>query len=368
MVVLHISGARSWGGNEQQLADILPELEKLGVENIVLGIVESPLHISLKKSGVTFLKSKEPKIHRKKNFKYLKDIIIQYNIDVIHLHTSDSVTLFTVSDLLFNLQTPAVLSKKGIGNSMSYLSLYKYNYKNIKRILCVSKAVKADLAKNVIKNKNHHKLKVIYDGVNLDRTTSIRKENLRDLFSISKDCLILGNIANHTTAKDLEVLINMVNYMVKELDFKQIHLVQLGEFSRLTDSLQKKIDDLELNSFISLGGFQDHALDFMTQFDCYVMSSQREGLPITIFEAFYKKTPVVSTKAGGIPEAITDGENGYLAEIKDYKTLGQKVKTLLNDPELQQQFVKKSESIFYSRFVASNTALETFSEYQSLIK
>lgn len=368
MKVLHISGARSWGGNEQQLVDLLPELNKLGVENAIFGMENSPLHSNLQKTDFPFLFGQEKKIHKKGNFPLLKKIVREQNPDVIHLHTSDSATLFVLADLFHKLKTPAVLSKKGMGNSMSFLSRYKYNYENIKKTICVSKAVKSELEQEVIKPKNHHKLEVVYDGVNLDRTKVVRTESIRELFGISKDALLLGNIANHAKAKDLGVLVKMMNHLVNVLDMKNVHLVQLGEFSKLTDELKAQIEEHQLGKYISLAGFQDHALDFIPQFDIYVMSSQREGLPITIFEAFYKKTPVVSTRAGGIPEAITNGENGFLADVGDHETLASKVAELSKNSELQKQFVERSEEIFYKNFLAGITAEKTHNIYKNLIK
>lgn len=367
MTVLHISGARSWGGNEQQLVDLIPELNKLDVDNIVYGIEDSPLHQFLLDTGTLFLCGIEKKISKKGNFRQLKRIAQKYNPDIIHLHTSDSVTLFVLTDLLYRIKIPAILSKKGLGNSMSLLSLYKYNYKNIKKIICVSKAVKRDLQKDVIKEINHHKLKVVYDGVNLDRTQIVRTERIQEVFNIKADITILGNIANHTKAKDLGVLVKTMDYLVNQLNVRDVHLVQIGEFSKITPELKSQINNLNLESYISLVGFQNNALDFMPQFDIYVMSSQREGLPITIFEAFYKKTPVVSTNAGGIPEAIEDGVNGYLVEVKDYKTLAKKIALLINDKELKLQFSKKSEVIFYNRFVANITAKNTHGIYKKVI-
>ena len=368
MTVLHISGARSWGGNEQQLVDVIPELENFKVENLVFGINNSPLHNYLKNQNLQFIPSKEPKIHKRKNFKFLKDIVKEYKPDLIHLHTSDSATLFVISDILFNLKIPAILSKKGIGSSMSYLSLVKYNYSGIKKIVCVSKAVRDDLKQNVIKPQNHDKLCVVYDGVNLNRTKTVRTENLRKLFNIPNNNYILGNIANHVKAKDLEVLIEMMNFLINELGMQNVHLVQLGEFSGLTDRLKSKIQELSLEKFISLGGFQNNAVDFIPQFNVYVMSSQREGLPITIFESFYKKTPVVSTKAGGVPEAIQDGENGFLVDVKDYKTLAEKVKIVLNDKKLSEKFTLRSEKIFHERFVSNVTAMNTLAIYKEVLK
>ena len=54
MKILHVSGARGWGGNEQQLIDFIPELEKLGSEHVVFGVSGSILHNRCKELDITF--------------------------------------------------------------------------------------------------------------------------------------------------------------------------------------------------------------------------------------------------------------------------------------------------------------------------
>lgn len=368
MKVLHISGARSWGGNEQQLVDLIPELNKLDVESIVFGMDGSPLQKEVQKNGTFFISTSEKKIHKKTNFSLLKKITVEHQPDIIHLHTGDSVTLFVISDLLYRLKVPAVLSKKGMGSSMSFLSRYKYNYGNIKKIICVSEAVKNELQKGVINKRNHGKLQVIYDGVNLDRTEVVRSEDIRELFGLDRKHILLGNIANHAKAKDLGTLVNMMDHLVNTMNVQDVHLIQIGSFSKLSEDLKQQIKDSGLESFITLAGFQHHALDFIPQFDLYVMSSVREGLPITIFESFYKNTPVVSTNAGGIPEAIQDGVNGFLVGVADYKGLAEKVIKLSRDQRLQEQFKERSEKVFHENFVAGITAKRTLEAYSQILE
>lgn len=367
MKVLHISGARSWGGNEQQLVDLINELEKLNVKNIVFGMNDSPLHHFAQANEIKFLKSKGKKLQGRENIKYLNQILKETKPDVIHLHTSNSVTLYVLADLFYNLKVPTVFSKKGMGSSMSILSRYKYNYKGINKIICVSERVKKDLQEQVIKEKNYHKLKVVYDGISLKRAEIQRNDNIKELCKIPYDFRIIGNIANHTKAKDLNVLIKMMDYLVNSLSVKNIHLVQIGKFSNLTDDLKTQIITAGLDSYITLAGFQERAMDFISQFEIYVMSSEREGLPLTIYESFFKKIPVVSTKAGGIPEVIVDGQNGFLTEIKDYKTLAEKVSFLIDNQQLKLEFSEKSQKKLFENFTASISAEKTYEIYKSVL-
>lgn len=51
--------------------------------------------------------------------------------------------------------------------------------------------------------------------------------------------------------------------------------------------------------------------------DAFIIPSLEENLPNTVLESLACGTPVAGFKAGGIPEMVIDGQNGYLAEVGD---------------------------------------------------
>lgn len=368
MKVIHINGAGSWGGNEQQMADFIPALEKLGVESIILGRPNSPLHYYCEKNNIPFLEARDGKLSRRSNYRYLKEIVSEHKPDILHLHSSDSVTLFAISDFLFKLKTPTVQTKKGVGDSMSFLSRLKYNYKNIDKIICVSAATKAKMENEVLKEKNKRKLVVIYDGIDINRMNTEAKEDFRSVYNIPKDKYLIGNIANHAAAKDLPTLLKMMHHLVYTLNFDKLHLIQIGGFTGVTEGLKSLCSELKLDDYVTFTDFKNNANSFLPQFDIYVMSSQREGLPLAIYESFYKRVPVVSTKAGGTPEIITDGHNGFLAEVGDFVSLAEKTKQLLENRELQSQFCERSFVLIEEEFNTTQTAKNTLAVYNSVIK
>lgn len=365
MKVLHVSGAKSWGGNEQQLIDIIPELNKLGVENFILGVEKQPLHKACESCGIKFIPCKKDKLNRFVNYKYLKQVVKQYKPDIIHLHTSDSLTVFTLADILYRLKLVAVFSKKGMGNSSSFLSKIKYNYRNISAVICVSRQVKQDFSE-ILNSKNKKKLAVIYDGIATSRIKT-HTDSLKELFKIPRNKLLIGNIANHVRAKDLTILVKAMNELVNVLGLKNIHLIQIGAFhDEITLELRNLIREYNLENHITLAGFLKDASGFISQFEIFTMSSEREGFPLTVYESFYKKVPVVSTKAGGIPEIITDGENGFLADIKDYKNLALKMNALMSDNELQNKFMNQAYDIFVNNYTTTHCAEKTFKLYKKV--
>ena len=119
MKILHVSGAKGWGGNEQQLLHLIPKLNELGVQNIVFGIKDSVIQQACLSNNILFIEAKTSKLNKFKNYSYFNKCIKTQKPDVIHLHTSDSLTFFMISDLLYNHKTKAIFSKKGMGASGS---------------------------------------------------------------------------------------------------------------------------------------------------------------------------------------------------------------------------------------------------------
>src|ERR1019366_331723 len=63
-------------------------------------------------------------------------------------------------------------------------------------------------------------------------------------------------------------------------------------------------------------------------------SGDSEGLPTVILEAMALGLPVIGTISAGIPEAITDGQSGFLVKERDSKRMAERTMTLLSNPEL----------------------------------
>jgi len=79
-------------------------------------------------------------------------------------------------------------------------------------------------------------------------------------------------------------------------------------------------------------------------------SGETEGLPISILEAQAAGLPVVSTSHAGIPEAVIDGETGFLAPEHDSALLGQRLLAMVSNPDLAGRLSAAARDQVLSRF------------------
>ncbi len=366
MTVLHISGAQVWGGNEQQLTYLINELDRLGVTQKIFCFSKTPLFKAVINLPIEIIAIEPLSPYSRKYRSFLSKIVKKHSIDVLHLHTSDSVTGYVVTDLIKNLKTPTLFARKGIRNKTSFLSKLKYNYKNIHGILCISEYVKKHFGA-ILSETNKKKLVTVYNGVKVDNILKKPAFQLKDRLRFSPETFVIGNIANHTDAKDLPTLINTIDYLVHTLKVTDFHLVQIGDFSRNTESLKELVRKKQLEPYITFMGFIENASTFLSQFDVFLMTSEREGGPSSVVEALYYKTPVISTRVGVVEEVIEDGVNGFSTEIRDATQLAEKILKFKRTPELKKQFSELSYNIFLQKFTADQLGKNTLAVYKKLI-
>ena len=365
--VLHISGHTSWGGSEQQLLNTIEELSKYDVQQLAFCFSNTPTYKALGNTQTEIFAIDKVKPHKLEYLRFLARIVKENQVDLIHLHTSDALTGYVLCDILYSLHTPTIFSRKQVRNKASFLSKLKYNYKNVNKIICVSEFVR-DHFKKVIKDKNKEKLVVVRDGVDLNENEVPAPYKLKEKLNIPDSIVLIGNIANHTRAKDLKTLIRAVHYLVNDLKLTDFHLVQMGEFSKRTDDYKNLVNELKIDPYITFMGFTENASRFLPQFDVFTMSSEREGGPSSVIESFYHKTPVVSTKVGIIEETIVDGRNGFSAEVGDYKKLAEGLKKLAGAPYLREEFAEKNYKMFLENFTAERLGENTYEVYKEVLK
>lgn len=365
MTILHISAVKSWGGGENHIENLCYELSFSNpeVKNIILCTKNGAFHKRLKSFSHNF--EAAPLLFNL-DFRYILKIIRlcrKEKVDIIHVHDPRAMALAIAADRLFKLP-PFIFSKKtSFPIKKRKQTLYKYNYPKIKKYLCVSKQTK-----NVLSNAitDSEKLITIYHGTRIDNKSNVTPFQLREKLNIPLDEKIVGNVANHHKAKNLETLIDVADYIINQKGNDKIHFVQIGTFTERTEALFEKVKNLNLEKHIHFLGYTPKASNFIPQFDISLITSSNEGLPQVIYESFYHMVPVVSTNVAGIPEVIIDGENGFLADAYDFRGLGEGILRLIQNQSLISQFAEVSKKKLFEQYITPIMAKRTLKEYSEI--
>jgi glycosyltransferase involved in cell wall biosynthesis len=88
---------------------------------------------------------------------------------------------------------------------------------------------------------------------------------------------------------------------------------------------------------VVFAGERKDVAELLAAADIFVLSSNWEGLPLSILEAMRAALPVVATAVGGVAEAVDDGVTGFLVPPQSPETLRDRLQTLVSSRRLQQQ-------------------------------
>lgn len=94
---------------------------------------------------------------------------------------------------------------------------------------------------------------------------------------------------------------------------------------------------------------QEEVLEHYRRADLFALACRiagdgdRDGLPNVLVEASSQRLPCVSTTISGIPELITDDENGLLVEPEDSQALAKALECMITDPQLRKRLGNAAE-------------------------
>ncbi|ROS05048.1 glycosyltransferase involved in cell wall biosynthesis [Sinobacterium caligoides] len=94
----------------------------------------------------------------------------------------------------------------------------------------------------------------------------------------------------------------------------------------------------------------EEKLAWLQRAGVYTLPSYHEGFPMGVLEAMSAGIPVVASTAGGIPDAITDGEEGLLIEAGDRLALAECLSSLIADSTLSNAYAKAAKNKFTHNF------------------
>jgi colanic acid/amylovoran biosynthesis glycosyltransferase len=152
----------------------------------------------------------------------------------------------------------------------------------------------------------------------------------------------LATVGRLVEFKGIEYAIRTIARL--QTDWPGITLDVLGD-GPLRDQLVELSKELGVAEAVRFHGALPHVriVDVLKQANIYIhpgivaSDGTREGQGVALAEAQALKLPIVTTRAGGIPESVAEGDSAFVVEPKDVDALARHVDLLIRDPQLRHR-------------------------------
>jgi glycosyltransferase involved in cell wall biosynthesis len=104
--------------------------------------------------------------------------------------------------------------------------------------------------------------------------------------------------------------------------------------------------------------------EILSQAHVFALATHWEGFPLSILEAMRAGLPVIASKVGGVPEAVTDGATGFLVESGDTASFREKLDRLVAQPTLRQAMGDAGRQRYLAWFTLEPMLRKTLMVYQ----
>ncbi|MCZ2498222.1 glycosyltransferase [Xylophilus sp. Kf1] len=95
---------------------------------------------------------------------------------------------------------------------------------------------------------------------------------------------------------------------------------------------------------------EEHKNRLLLSADAFVLPSRNENLPMAIIEAMSAALPIVTTRVGGIPEMLVDGQDGFVVAPSDIDALYQALRRVRHDPAAAAAMGRSAERRYRAEF------------------
>lgn len=136
----------------------------------------------------------------------------------------------------------------------------------------------------------------------------------------------------------------------------------------LLSEIRTEVGRQGLGKHVSFPGFVPDLERLLPCFYALVHPASKEGLGVSLLEAGAAGLPIIAARAGGIPEIVTDGENGLLVPPDDPLALAEALNRLLGDCGLRERLASNARQTIADRFSIERMVQGNNAIYRKLMR
>lgn len=169
-------------------------------------------------------------------------------------------------------------------------------------------------------------------------------------------------VARFAEPKDHRLLIRALTGLTDQ----SWNLILVGD-GPLRNDIERLVEEECLGDRVAFKGSRKDVPDILAKSQLFVLSTTREGFPLSTLEGMRAGMPVIAADVGGVGEAVIDGENGYLFTAGDIEYLRRCICSLISNSDLRQRMGKKGRNRFLEKFTAQVMVEKTIAAYNEIL-
>lgn len=353
MKILHIETGRHLYGGALQVFYLLRGLQAAGIENIL--VCPPGSEIGRKCAGIATvvelptLGDVDPRL-----LVGLCRTIRRHRPDVVHAHSRRGADWW--GGLAAQLcGVKAVLTRR-VDNPESSL-LVRLKYRRFDRVVTISEGIRQVLLREGVPEKQ---LQLIHSVVDLEQYNHpVDRPWFEKEFSLCPGEMTIAVIAQLIERKGHRFLLAGAEKILAAVP--DLRFIFFGQGPQ-REVLEADCRARGLGEKVIFAGFRDDLPRILPNLDLIVHPALMEGLGVSLLQTAASGRPMIGARAGGIPEVIRDGVNGYLVPPGEVTSLSEKCIELLLDRQRADRFGANGRILVEEEF--SIPAM--ISSYQSL--
>jgi glycosyltransferase involved in cell wall biosynthesis len=361
-LVIIITRADDLGGAQSHVRDLAPALASEGFDVVVIGGLGGALFDHLEAQGVSCRKL-EHLVHPIKpatDWRALGEIravLRELKPDLVATHSNKAGLLGRFA--AHSLRIPAVHTSHGFLFSGEKLNISGHFYRLIEKAAArFSSAVIAVSGSEFNKAVNlkvipREKLVVVHNGIPDSAEQALAKPELEPARLVM--------VARFAEPKDHETLLQALGQL-KDLPWS-MQLVGDGVKKAVAEELAVNLGIAERVEF---AGVREDVGALLAGSSLFILSSRREGFPISILEAMRAGLPVVASDCGGISEAVAEGETGLLFSPGNFEALKVCLEKLITNPQLRRKMGRAGRERYLQAFTLEQMVDKTAAVYKKV--
>lgn len=303
-----------------------------------------------KKIEITFVNSLNNSYSPFKGVKAIYDIyryLKKEKYHIVHTHSSFAGIFGRIAAKLAGV--PIIIHTVhgwGIRPDMSRLKLWAYV--GLERfcarftdcLIVVSRFnIDKGMAYNIGRKSQYEVIHSAIDVKRFQKKINVKKKKKE--LGLQDGMQVIAMIGRLDKQKNPLDFVKLASKVQKDFEKVQFLVVGDGPLREQTEGLASK---LGVKNFHIIG-FRHDVEEIMQVLDINVLTSLWEGLPRVFPESMAAGKPIVCYAVDGAPEAVIDGENGYIVDIGELDLMSSHIVCLLKDPALRKKMGSRGKSM-----------------------